>query len=30
MGAVVAAHAVDRNCDQRGYSSRVLTTFLPR
>jgi hypothetical protein len=30
MGAVVAAHAIDRNRDQRGYSSCVLTTFLPR
>jgi hypothetical protein len=30
MGAVVASHAIDRNRDQRGYSSRVLTTFLPR
>ena len=30
MGAVVAAHAVDRDGDQRAYSSRVLRTFLPR
>ncbi|HJS78188.1 MAG TPA: hypothetical protein VJ778_12320 [Burkholderiales bacterium] len=31
MGAVVAAHAIDRDGDQCGYSSsRVLMTFLPR
>jgi hypothetical protein len=30
MGAVVAPHAVDRDSDQRDYSSLVLTTFLPR
>ena len=30
MGAVIAAHAIDRNGDQRAYSSRVFTTFLPR
>ena len=30
MGAVVAPHAIDRDRDQRDYSSLVLTTFLPR
>ena len=31
MGAVIAAHAIDGNGDQRTYSASVLeTTFLPR
>ena len=30
MGAVIAAHAVDREGDQRAYSPFARTTFLPR